>query len=269
MPRHPMVAETNRVFVEGFNKFRPPRSIGMRLLGQCMLKTTLDLRATEVDYVPPDIRGMQNMSYGSAFEVWMLERFKAAGVLKHGGVLWKDMQVNIRRYEGNGYMDGLGTYEGEDIAIEIKTKGSRDFDMIVGGKKPPDKDHIYQIMTYMHFLNLSKGWLVYIDREKTYEARNGEQTPRWDIIELSYDPKLGAKLEKRLIKLSEHKRNGTVPEKEPKSSDDERCRYCSYKKSCWGESRISTSFRKSPTAKRIASASQARRRAKLLTATIE
>jgi CRISPR/Cas system-associated exonuclease Cas4 (RecB family) len=266
MPKHEAVPLVNRTFVESFNKFRPPRSIGMRLIGDCMKKTILDLRATEETFEPPDMRGMMNMSWGSAYEVWILERFKQANLLKYGGILWKDMQVNIRVEESNGYMDGLGVWEGQDIAIEVKTKGSRDFDMIVAGKKPPDKSHIYQIMMYMHLLKLSKGWLVYIDREKNFEGRNGETTPRWDIIEVDYDSGLGSKLERRLIRLSRHKREGTVPDKEPKTANDERCRFCAHKESCWGKSGTDRKSRESPAAKRIANASRARRRAKLFTA---
>src|SRR5574337_101604 len=194
MERHPAVIEVNQIFQDGFNKWRPPRSIGLRLLGQCMLKTILDLRATEEDFVPPDPSGMSNMSWGSAYEVWILERFKNAGLLKFGGELYKDMQVNIRAYEGNGYMDAWIYYHDDDIGGEVKTKGSAAFNEILKNRTP-DKDHLYQLMTYMHFKELKKGWIIYIDRDKTYEARNGEFIPRWEILEIEYDPRLGEKLE--------------------------------------------------------------------------
>jgi hypothetical protein len=73
--RHPVVMMVNQNFVESFNRWRPPRSIGLRLLGQCMLKTILDFRMTEEESEKPDARGRDNMSYGSAHEKrsWTIE----------------------------------------------------------------------------------------------------------------------------------------------------------------------------------------------------
>lgn len=260
MDRHPVVQEVNKIFVEGFNRYRPPRSIGLRLVADCMRKTILDLNMSEEDWTPPDPSGMDNMSYGSAYEIWMLERLKNAGYLKHGGVLWRDMQVNVKRWAGNGYMDGLGVVDGEDIGIEIKTKGARGFDEIIKTRKP-DKLHIYQLMIYMYYLNLKKGWLIYIDREKHFEAANGEYIPRWEIIEIELDEKVGEKLDRRLQRLTKHREEKTIPDKEPKDPSDSRCTWCSHRKYCWGESADNRKSRANPIAKRIATASKARRRA--------
>lgn len=260
MDRHPAVLKTNTVFQEGFSKWRAPRSIGMRLLGDCMKKTILDLRATEKDFVPPDASGMSNMSWGSAYEVWIIERLRNAGLLKYGGVTGRDIQVNVRAYDGNGYMDALCYYEKQDIGVEIKTKSSGAFNEIIKTRSP-DKAHYYQLMAYLHFKKLKRGWLIYIDREKSYEGRNREFIPRWDILEVPYDPVVGLKLEKRLQKLTEYKRNGKIPVKEPKESTDPRCRFCSHRQSCWGQSRNNTPARGSVTAKRIASSTKTRRRA--------
>lgn len=260
MKRHNAVAEVNKVFVEGFSKFRAPRSIGLRLVGDCMRRTILDLRATEEDFIPADAAGMDNMSYGSAYEVWIGERLKNAGLLKYGGVLWKDMQVNVKAYEGNGYMDFLVTYQGEDVAVEVKTKGAHGWDEILKTRKP-DKMHIYQLMIYMHFLKIKKGWLLYIDREKHFEAANGEFIPRWEIFEIDYDPVLAEKLDRRLQRLSKHKIEGTVPDKEPKSQSDPRCTYCSHNQFCWGKPRDNKNFRKSDFITRTSTISKARRRA--------
>lgn len=252
MSRHPAVTEINQVFVESFNKWRAPRSIGMRLIWDCMRKTIRDFRKTEDDFEPPDERGRDNMSYGSAYEYWMIDRLKEAGLLKYGGKFREDHQVNVRKYEGNGYMDALVWYKGEDIAVEIKTKGARDFERIARDKDPDDS-HYMQLMAYMHFLGIKKGWLIYIDREKHYEAANGGIIPRWEILEIEYQEKIGKKTEKRLIKLSEYKLNpDKEPKKEPESSDDPRCRYCSHRKYCWNESPNNPSPGASAIAKRLA-----------------
>jgi CRISPR/Cas system-associated exonuclease Cas4 (RecB family) len=189
----------------------------------------------------------------------MIERLKQAALLKFGGALGKDNQVNVRKYEGNGYMDCWCSWEGEDIAVEIKTKGSRDFDRITR-ERIPDRQHYIQCMTYAHFLGFKKLWILYMDREKHFEGRNGEIIPRWEILEFDYDPELGAKIEKRLIKLSDFKLNGKEPKKEPKTSDDPRCKYCSHRKYCWNESSNHPTAGSSILAKRIAANSTAKRR---------
>lgn len=261
MVRHPIVAEVNRKFIESYNSWREPKNIGLRLVSECMLKVIRDMKAKGPSE-KVTARGALNMSYGTAYEMWMAERFKAAGLFKYGGELWKDNQVNVRlpQYGANGYMDFLLHVEKQDVGVEVKSIGARKFDELIKTGKPAYKSHYYQIMIYLHFLKLSRGWLVYIDREKFYEAINGQEVPRWEIIEVPYNPEVGEILERRLKKLAEHRRNGTEPKKEPKSPEDYRCTWCPYRKQCWGSLADTGKAGGNVRASRIAANSTARRR---------
>ena len=260
MPRHPMVSHINRAFEKSYRGWRKPRSIGLRLVGNCMKKTILDMRATgpaeEIDAA-----GMYNMSYGNAYEEWFGNRLKSADLLKHGGVLREDMQINVAvpQYQGNGYMDFLVHFEGKDIAVEVKSCNQRKFDLVLKTSAPSDQDHYYQLQIYMHFLGLKTGWLVYIDRDKHWEDIDGEVTPRWEILEYKYDAELGETLEKRLKKLKKYLDNGKTPKKEPTTSQDPRCTWCNHRKECWGESAPRGTVRAAANTARTASNSQTRR----------
>jgi CRISPR/Cas system-associated exonuclease Cas4 (RecB family) len=109
-----------------------------------------------------DAYAVANMTNGTLSH----ERLQKA--MLDGGFLTKD-EVEISHDDPPilGYADGLVTWEGEEMVVEIKTMRDEAFKWRSESRKPPTY-HLEQILYYMKVLKLSKGLLI-------YEGKNGHE----------------------------------------------------------------------------------------------
>lgn len=118
----------------------------------------------------------------------------------------------------SGRADAILCLNGENYVLDIKSMNS----MIFRNLTSPKIENVYQIQLYMHFFNIKKGLLLYIDKD------------RQDIKEfvINYELDLVQTLLNNFQDLKNKVENNQVP---PALSDylsNWQCGYCQFKEIC-------------------------------------
>ena len=118
----------------------------------------------------------------------------------------------------SGRADAILTIDGENYVMDIKSINS----MIFANMKEPKIENVYQIQLYLHYFNIKKGILLYIDKDKQ------------DIKEfiIDYDAELCNRLLNEFKVLKGKIDNDTIPVTLPDYPDNWQCSYCPYREVC-------------------------------------
>lgn len=118
----------------------------------------------------------------------------------------------------SGRADALLTIEGQNYVLDIKSINSMLFRKMTG----PKTEHAYQLQLYMHFFNIKKGILLYIDKD----------LQQFKEFIIDYNKDICENLIKNFEELSKKIESETVPDVVPNFPNDWQCRYCAFKQIC-------------------------------------
>lgn len=118
----------------------------------------------------------------------------------------------------SGRADAILCINGENYVLDIKSINS----MIFRGLSSPKPEHMGQVQLYMHFFNIKKGIILYLDKDKQ------------DIKEFifEYDDNLVQKLLGGLKELKSKIESETVPQTLVDYPMNWQCSYCQYRAIC-------------------------------------
>ena len=118
----------------------------------------------------------------------------------------------------SGRADAILCLNGENYVLDIKSMNS----MIFRNLTSPKIENVYQIQLYMHFFEIKKSILLYIDKD------------RQEIKEfvVDYDPHLVQTLLSNFQDLKNKLENSQVPSALSDYPSNWQCGYCQYKEVC-------------------------------------
>jgi CRISPR/Cas system-associated exonuclease Cas4 (RecB family) len=122
-----------------------------------------------------------------------------------------------------GTCDALVSIDNDNYVIDFKSINTAGFNYLTHAKI----EHRMQVLVYMHYFKISKGLIVYEDKDtsnlKEFVIDLNEPKDK-ELLDITLER---IRLINEMIKLKQ------IPEK-PKFSDDEKwkCNYCSYKEEC-------------------------------------
>jgi len=118
----------------------------------------------------------------------------------------------------SGRADAILCLNGENYVLDIKSMNS----MIFKNLTAPKIENVYQIQLYMHFFDIKKSILLYIDKD------------RQDIKEfvVDYDPNLVGTLLSNFRDLKNKVENNQVPVVLSDYPSGWQCKYCQFKEIC-------------------------------------
>jgi len=118
----------------------------------------------------------------------------------------------------SGRADAILCLNGENFVLDIKSMNS----MIFKNLTAPKIENVYQIQLYMHFFEIKKGILLYIDKD------------RQDIKEfvVDYDRGLNEALLDGFGRLKKQVENNQLPQVLNDYPKNWQCVYCQYKEIC-------------------------------------
>ncbi len=118
----------------------------------------------------------------------------------------------------SGRADAILCMNGENYVMDIKSMNS----MIFKNMSVPKEENVYQIQLYLHYFEIKKGILFYVDKD------------RQDIKEfvINYDKKLVGKLLDKFKELKSEIDENTVPARLTGYPKNWQCAYCQFKKVC-------------------------------------
>jgi len=117
-----------------------------------------------------------------------------------------------------GRADAIISINKENYVLDIKSMNS----MIFRNLTEPKEENVYQLQLYLHYFNIKKGILFYIDKDKQ------------DIKEflINYDPNLVQSLLKDFTDLKIKIDKNIVPSRIQGWPDYWQCQYCQFKEVC-------------------------------------
>lgn len=118
----------------------------------------------------------------------------------------------------SGRADAVISFNNELYVLDIKSMNS----MIFRGLTQPKEENVYQVQLYLHFFQISKGILLYVNKD-TQELK--------EFI-FEYDPILAKKLLVDFHDLKEKIDSDVIPERLESWPEDWQCRYCQFKEIC-------------------------------------
>ncbi len=118
----------------------------------------------------------------------------------------------------SGRADAIICINNQNYVLDIKSMNS----MIFRKLTSPKPENIYQIQLYMHYFNIPKGILFYIDKDR--------QEIKEFIVD--YDQKLVKQLLANFQELQEKIKNNQVPQALADYPKNWQCRYCQFKEVC-------------------------------------
>lgn len=118
----------------------------------------------------------------------------------------------------SGRADAIICIDKQNYVLDIKSMNSMIFNRMVS----PKPENVYQIQLYMHYFNIHKSILLYIDKD------------RQDIKEfiVEYDESLVRALLNNFEELKNKLESDTVPYVLPDYPKNWQCSYCQFKKIC-------------------------------------
>lgn len=128
-------------------------------------------------------------------------------------------EINIPPQEMiGGRADAIVNVDNELYVLDIKSINSSIFKNLTS----PKEEHIYQLQLYLHYFNIKKGILLYIDKDKQ-EIK--------DFIE-DYNPELCQRLLNNLKELRTKIETDIVPSTLPDYPKNWQCSYCQFRAIC-------------------------------------
>ena len=118
----------------------------------------------------------------------------------------------------SGRADAILCVGNENYVLDIKSMNS----MIFRKLTAPKEDNVYQIQLYLHFFNIKKGILLYIDKD--------QQAMKEFFVD--YDEALCNDLLDKFYDLKEKVEKNTLPSKLEDYPRNWQCSYCPFKNTC-------------------------------------
>ncbi len=118
----------------------------------------------------------------------------------------------------SGRADALIQVEGRDYVVDVKSINSMSFRTL----SEPSEEYIYQLQLYLHFFQIDKGILLYVNKD----------TQGLKEFLIDYDSSLCHKLLDDLEKLGAKIQADQVPVRLENWPSNGQCRYCPYKEVC-------------------------------------
>jgi len=118
----------------------------------------------------------------------------------------------------SGRADAILCINNENYVLDIKSINSSIFKNL----NEPKEENIYQLQLYLHYFNIKKGILLYIDKDQQ------------DIKEflIDYDEKLVHSLLREFENLKVKVDSNIIPQRLADYPENWQCRYCRYKEIC-------------------------------------
>jgi CRISPR/Cas system-associated exonuclease Cas4 (RecB family) len=128
-------------------------------------------------------------------------------------------EINIPAQEIiSGRADAIISLNNQLYVLDIKSINS----MVFKNLTTPREENIYQLQLYLHYFNIKKGILFYIDKD--------QQDIKEFLIE--YNPRLVQSLLNNFKNIKEKIDSNIVPCRIPGWPDDWQCQYCQFKEVC-------------------------------------
>lgn len=118
----------------------------------------------------------------------------------------------------SGRADAILSIQGELYVLDIKSMNSMIFRSLIA----PKEENVCQIQLYLHFFNVKKGVLLYVDKD--------QQQLKEFIIE--YDPEFCLRLINEFKNLKNKIDAGIIPDVLPDYPDNWQCGYCPFRPVC-------------------------------------
>jgi CRISPR/Cas system-associated exonuclease Cas4 (RecB family) len=118
----------------------------------------------------------------------------------------------------SGRADAILCIGNENYVLDIKSMNS----MIFRKLQEPKIENVYQIQLYLHYFNIKKGILLYIDKD--------QQEMKEFFVD--YDEALCKGLLDKFYTLKDQVEKNTVPAKLPDFPRNWQCNYCQFKDTC-------------------------------------
>lgn len=153
-------------------------------------------------------------AHGNAIHEMLVDIIKRSG-------RWRGDEVRggVKRVALSYRIDCLFWDDVNVVPVEIKSARHRNFVKFV---KEPNRSHILQLQSYLHFHKPAPypyGYLLYYDKDEDVVA----------FLRMRYDPVIGAAIEEKLAEIEECIAYGELPT----ACDEEwECRYCPYGGRC-------------------------------------
>jgi len=118
----------------------------------------------------------------------------------------------------SGRADAILCIGNENYVLDIKSMNS----MIFRKLEAPKEENIYQIQLYLHFFNIKKGILLYVDKDR--------QEMKEFFVD--YDEELCKSLLDKFYALKDQVENNVLPTRLEDYPKNWQCSYCQYKDIC-------------------------------------
>ncbi len=118
----------------------------------------------------------------------------------------------------SGRADAILCIDKENYVLDIKSMNS----MVFRRLKEPKEENIYQIQLYLHYLNIKKGILLYIDKDR-------QEIKEFHVV---YDAGLVKSLLKDFKELKKKVDSNIVPKRFSGYPKNWQCMYCQFKDIC-------------------------------------
>ena len=118
----------------------------------------------------------------------------------------------------SGRADAILCIDKENYVLDIKSMNS----MVFRRLKEPKEENIYQIQLYLHYLNIKKGILLYIDKDR-------QEIKEFHVV---YDAGLVKSLLKDFKDLKKKVDSNIVPKRFSGYPKNWQCMYCQFKDIC-------------------------------------
>ncbi len=118
----------------------------------------------------------------------------------------------------SGRADAILCINNENYVLDIKSMNS----MVFRNLQQPKTENIYQIQLYLHYFNIKKGILFYIDKD--------QQNIKEFLV--NYDEKLVQSLLDGFTKLKKKIEINTIPETLSDYPKNWQCSYCQFREIC-------------------------------------
>lgn len=200
------------------DKERDEKAIHPSAIGGCIRKNYYTMTGAQGEEL--DTKVFRVFDNGHYAHTRLANYFRRAGVLIAEEQPLRHESLNIK-----GSADAIIDLDGERVLIDFKTIKDYPFKLMLKGEKELDKTYRYQINLYMWLLGLKKSFFV-------FENKN-DQT--FHIEECEYDELIIDDIKERIEKLKQCINDKTMPEKEYDIDKDWQCKYCSFKKLCYGD----------------------------------
>ncbi len=186
-------------------------------LGSCLRGIYFERLGVKPD-TPLDDRTLRVFDMGNKVERWIIDLIEAHQINMETQVRVEDKKLGV-----SGYADAVIEYDGEKEVLEIKSKHSRSFWWMDKKGEGAQRQHQYQIWTYLYLLNIAKGSIIYISKDDLAILQ-------YPILLNNKELKKEVMEELRLLNLAWEKKDTSVlPLYDEK---DWRSKYCRYHTNC-------------------------------------